>query len=154
MRHGKLVSLRKPMIDFERREITLDVDITKSKRERIIPLCNTLCRSLEKLCSETPDDLVFAYVDPRTRSWRAYTSFKNSWENIRERSGVKNIRFHDLRHTFASWWVQSGGDLLPLRDILGHSSLQMVQRYAHLDTAGHHQAIQEVFKTQFGHRGE
>lgn len=145
MRHGELVTLRKSMIDFDRREITLDVENTKSARERIIPMCDTLCHSLEKLCSEVPDDLVFAYRDPITHRWRAYTSFKSSWEGIRGRSGLKDLRFHDLRHTFASWWVQSGGSLLHLRDILGHSSLQMVQRYAHLNTDAHHEEIHKVF---------
>lgn len=145
MRHGEIAALRKSMIDFDRKEITLDVDITKSKRERVIPLSDTLCHSLKQLCSEVPDDLVFAYVDPITRKWRHYTSFKNSWMGIVRRSGLENVRFHDLRHTFASWWVQSGGSLMHLRDILGHSSLQMVQRYAHLNTAAHHEEIQKVF---------
>lgn len=145
MRHGELVALRKSMIDFDRKEITLDVDTTKSKRERVIPLCDTLCQSLEKLCSRIPGDLVFAYVDQRSQRWRPYTSFKSSWQGIMKRSGLENTRFHDLRHTFASWWVQSGGNLMHLRDILGHSSLQMVQRYAHLNTAAHHQEIRKVF---------
>lgn len=43
-----------------------------------------------------------------------------------------HIRFHDLRHTFASHWVMNGGDLFKLQQILGHQSLQMTLRYAHL----------------------
>src|SRR5262249_53904958 len=42
------------------------------------------------------------------------------------------IRFHDLRHTFASHWVMRGGDLFKLQKILGHKSIMMTQRYAHL----------------------
>jgi integrase len=42
------------------------------------------------------------------------------------------IRFHDLRHTFASRWVMKGGDLFKLQKILGHQSVQMTMRYAHL----------------------
>lgn len=145
MRHGELVALRKSMIDFNRQEVTLHVDMTKSGRERIIPLCDTLCRSLEQLCSQVPGEKVFAYVDKTSHQWKPYTSFKNSWTGIRARANLKEVRFHDLRHTFASWWVQSGGNLLHLRDILGHSSLQMVQRYAHLNTAAHHEEIRKVF---------
>ena len=50
-------------------------------------------------------------------------------------SEIEDFRFHDLRHTFASHYVMSGGDLLSLRDILGHSNLKMVERYSHLGSA-------------------
>ena len=43
-----------------------------------------------------------------------------------------NFHFHDLRHTFASWAIQRGATLPELKDLLGHSSLAMVMRYAHL----------------------
>jgi hypothetical protein len=45
---------------------------------------------------------------------------------------MPGLHFHDLRHTFASQWVMSGGDLYVLKDILGHKSIVMTQRYAHL----------------------
>lgn len=154
MRHGELTALRKGMINFEKNEVTLDVDMTKSGKERIIPLCESLCLKLEQLCLETPGDLVFCHFHATDRIWKPYLTFANFWKSLRLRAGLEDVRFHDLRHTFASWWVQAGGDLLRLKDVLGHSSLQMVQRYAHLNTAAHHQEIKEVFGTQFGHRSE
>ena len=45
---------------------------------------------------------------------------------------VPDFHFHDLRHTFASWAIQRGATLPELKDLLGHSSLAMVMRYAHL----------------------
>jgi integrase len=45
------------------------------------------------------------------------------------------IRFHDLRHTFASHWVMKGGDLFKLQKVLGHKTVQMTMRYAHLQPA-------------------
>ena len=48
------------------------------------------------------------------------------------RAGLGWLHFHDLRHTFASHWMMNGGDLYVLKDILGHKSVSMTQRYAHL----------------------
>jgi len=47
-------------------------------------------------------------------------------------AGIANIRFHDLRHTFASWYMMNGGDLYKLAKILGHSNIKMTERYAKL----------------------
>lgn len=53
--------------------------------------------------------------------------------NARARAaGIDDFTFHDLRHTYASWYVQSGGDLYRLQRLLGHKSPTMTQRYAHL----------------------
>ena len=49
-----------------------------------------------------------------------------------EAAQLDDFRFHDLRHTFAAWAVQRGATLLELKEILGHHSLAMVTRYAHL----------------------
>lgn len=146
LRHGEILALRKGMLDFSRQEIILPSSLTKSNRERVIPLCDPLCQKMQALCSETPKDLVFCHMDPINREWKPYESFRNSWNGIRTRAGLKDVRFHDLRHTFASWWVQSGGNLLFLQDILGHSSAHMVQRYAHLATGGYHEEVRRVFK--------
>lgn len=51
------------------------------------------------------------------------------------RAGLSDLHFHDLRHTFASQWMMAGGDLYVLRSILGHKSVAMTQRYAHLSPA-------------------
>ena len=147
MRHSELCALRASMIDFDRGEITLPADVTKNDRERVIPLCAWLCHELQELCLEDLD-LVFYYTRMARRRPVPYTSFNGFWRNVKTRAGLKDLRIHDLRHTFASWWVQGGGGLMELRDVLGHSSLQMVQRYAHLNTGARHEQIRKVF----GHR--
>ncbi len=52
-----------------------------------------------------------------------------------ERAGIRDFRFHDLRHTFASWYMMSGGDLYELSKLLGHSNIKMTERYADLARA-------------------
>ena len=49
-----------------------------------------------------------------------------------EMAGIADFHFHDLRHTFASWYMMNGGDLYELAKILGHSNIKMTERYAKL----------------------
>jgi len=64
-----------------------------------------------------------------TSSWYA---FRKAWEAAVKAAKVPDFHFHDPRHTFASWAIQRGATLPELKDLLGHSSLAMVMRYAHL----------------------
>ena len=57
---------------------------------------------------------------------------KTSFNNARQKAGIEDLRFHDLRHTFASRLVQGGVPLYNVMHLTGHKSLEMVQRYAHL----------------------
>jgi integrase len=57
---------------------------------------------------------------------------EGSFEHLLERAKIENFRFHDLRHTFASWYMMNGGDLYELAKILGHSNINMTERYAKL----------------------
>jgi integrase len=60
---------------------------------------------------------------------------ESSFETILELAEIQNFRFHDLRHTFASWYMMNGGDLYELAKILGHSNIRMTERYAKLGKA-------------------
>jgi integrase len=61
---------------------------------------------------------------------------EGSFETLLDVAKIKGLRFHDLRHTFASWYMMNGGDLYELAKILGHSNIKMTERYAKL--ARHH----------------
>ena len=61
-----------------------------------------------------------------------YTTFENTWKRFKKRLQL-NCRFHDLRHTYASYLASSGKvDIYVLKELLGHKTLKMTQRYAHL----------------------
>ncbi len=58
-------------------------------------------------------------------------SIRKAFKNACNRTGIKNLRFHDLRHTFATRLVLSGVDLATVSKLLGHSTIQMTMRYSH-----------------------
>ena len=59
-------------------------------------------------------------------------TLRRVFEAARDAAGLPGVRFHDLRHTYASWLVQGGASMASVRDLLGHSSLAVTSRYAHL----------------------
>lgn len=68
---------------------------------------------------------------------------RGEFEAARTAMGL-SIRFHDLRHTFASWLLQGGADVMHVRDFLGHSSVSVTQRYAHLKTSNLRDALGRI----------
>ncbi len=87
-------------------------------------------------------DSLFIFTNPSTG--HRYKTVKRAFQTACRRSGIEDFRFHDLRHTFASWAVQNGADLYRVSRILGHSTLQMTTRYAHLATEHLHEAVRGV----------
>lgn len=69
-------------------------------------------------------------MTPKVRKMRVDNN--RSWRSALKRAGIENFRFHDLRHTWASWLVQSGIPLSVLQEMGGWESIEMVKRYAHL----------------------
>jgi len=61
-----------------------------------------------------------------------YHQLRREFEVARIAAGLPHVRFHDLRHTAASWWLGTGSSLATVRDLLGHSSVAVTSRYLHL----------------------
>jgi integrase len=116
---GELLSLTwAHSIDLSRGVIRLEM--TKSGKRREVPMRQAVY------------DVFAGMPEPRQgRVWRGRT-VRRGWELAVERAGLKDFHFHDLRHSFASWWVMRGGSLQALKEVLGHSSLTMTLKYAHL----------------------
>jgi integrase len=69
------------------------------------------------------------------------TGFRRRWASAVKKANLKNIRFHDLRHTFASWARIAGADLATIMEAMGHSNISVTMRYAHINPATHRTAF-------------
>jgi integrase len=73
-----------------------------------------------------------------------YIDLKNSFSSALKKAGIEDFHFHDLRHTFASPLVMNGADLNTVREMLGHKSIKMTLRYAHLSPTHRKKAIELI----------
>ena len=87
------------------------------------------------------------------RPWRAQ-DMKKSFSTARRKVGLSDFRQHDQRHTLASWMVISGTELIKVRDMLGHSTVEMTERYSHLHPSALREAVNGLEPAQDGHAGE
>jgi integrase len=124
-RKGELTSLRWNNIDFKRK--TAYIETTKNGQPKVLPLTDDTVIELLKF-NEDDDSLIFK---SKIRYDVAYC-FTKPWKKALEQADIQNFRFHDLRHTTASYLAQSGASLLEIADVLGHKQIQMTKRYAHL----------------------
>ena len=161
LRQGEILALRWSDLDFKKKAIS----VTRSYRPgmgftspktatsvRTVPMVNTLKEILVDWRPHIagPDDLVFPNEDggPLDRAnliHRKLMAKKESgekpkeverFESILTRAGIRRIRFHDLRHTFASLSIEAGVDVKTLQGIMGHSSITVTMDvYGHLYTS-------------------
>lgn len=135
MRLGEILALQIEDIKFNlnyiqvfktRDTLTLEVKTTtKGKSLRKIGLGNSLKAILLHLESENKAKFLFEISN--------YNNFRRKHERTLKLGGLKRIRIHDLRHTFASHYVMNGGSLSELQKVLGHSTYRMTEQYAHLN---------------------
>lgn len=126
--------------DIDRARGVLTVPVSKSGRARRIVLGTAALDLLDRIAARAaalglpagPKDPLF--VNPDTGL--PYTCIHRAFDRARSAAGMKAVRVHDLRHTFASLLVNAGVSLYEVQKLLGHGSVQMTQRYAHLRDTG------------------
>jgi integrase len=126
------------------RAITLQVKSRQPGGKTIsVPICGPLLVILANL---GPKDAgpVFTYEGKPVLSWRT------AWKSARKRAGLPSIRWHDLRHTAASWMVQEGVPLDVVQEILGHEDIATTKRYAHRDVSAKRAAV-DALASRLGH---
>ncbi len=132
-RKSEILNLRWDQVDLKHGFVLLDR--TKNGERREIPINQTLKESLENLFKGTqkrPRRLDIPWVFYETKTGKNYQDVKRSFKTACQKAGIKDFTFHDLRHCFASHLVMSGVDLTTIKELLGHKTLTMTLRYAHL----------------------
>ena len=104
------------------------IPFTKSGKPRQIPLSDELMRLLNKL----PSRGVSPWLFPNPDTGAPYHDLYTAWNKARKQAGLADLRMHDLRHSFASFLVNSGRSIYEVQKLLGHSDIKITERYAHL----------------------
>jgi integrase len=122
-RLSELLQLDWRNVDLDRKSVVfLD---TKNGEDRTVRLCDRSCAVLASIGPKSSGP-VFTYKG------KSVKTVKTAFNNARKKAGLEDVRFHDLRHTFASRLAQGGLPLYNIMSMTGHKSLEMVQCYAHL----------------------
>lgn len=141
LRVGEIFKLKCDHVDFHRD--VLHVKGTKTDEDREVPLNDVTRRLLGELVSVARgQDTEHVFTNPHTNA--RYTTVKTAWLTACQRAGIKDLRFHDLRHTFGTRAADAGVPLNAIRDVMGHKTTAMTERYAHATDEGKRRAVEAV----------
>lgn len=139
LRRSNIINLEWSQIDMQRKVAWVNPEDSKSGRAIGVALNDTACKVLRGQIGKH-HKWVFVHTEAANRSDGTMTpavrqlrvDSNTAWKAALKRAGISNFRFHDLRHTWASWLIQSGVPLSVLQEMGGWESIEMVRRYAHL----------------------
>jgi integrase len=144
-RQQELLALRWPDVDLKRGTLTFHQ--TKNGERRTVPLTGyalDLLRQQARVRNLGTDLLFPAYTNIKRRRIR------DAWNNAVRRAGIADFHFRDLRHTAASYLAMNGASLMEIAEVLGHKTLAMVKRYAHLSEAHTRGGVERMNRAVFG----
>lgn len=125
MRREEIASLQWKNVSFKKSSVHLPE--TKNSEARTVPLSPAALAILKNLAKAKNGDQIFALTAEQ---------ITESMKRLRARSGLENLRFHDLRHEATSRFFENSDlDVMEIKAITGHKTLQMLSRYTHLRTA-------------------
>ncbi len=141
MRRGELMALQWEDIDLESGYLVVRAAISKTSEGRTVPL-NGEAREILRSFSNHHEGRVFLFKNfPRRRWERVIRDL--GWDRINV-PRLRKWRFHDLRHTCASWLVMADVPMSKVAKILGHKELKTTQRYAHLADSSLIEAVERI----------
>lgn len=127
MRKSEILNLTWDNLDLRHGFILLDR--TKNGDRREVPINKTLRTTLQGIARRL--DVPYVFYNPITG--KPYTkNLKRSFQTALKKAGIRDFKFHDLRHTFASQLIMANIDLTTVKELLGHRDIKMTLRYSHL----------------------
>ena len=163
LRRSNITNLRWREVDLAEKRITVHIKTRTNQRK---PHCVTLAPQAATLLSvlrpahSKLDDFVFFYRHPHVEcdcsacrhrtdlSGKPIKDMKRTIGTATRKAGLTHIRFHDFRHTLASWVLNGGHSLKIVQELLGHSDIRTTQRYAHLERTVADRALEETIEKQ------
>lgn len=128
LRQNNVLQLKWEQIDLKKRIAWIYPDETKNSQALGVPLNQLALQVLAARQKTMP----FVFTNSKRQPVKAISH--RIWKNGLKRAGITNFKWHDLRHTWASWLIQQGTPIAVLKEMGGWESLEMVQKYAHLSS--------------------
>jgi len=149
MRRGEILNLRWKDVNFKTSVITLWR--TKNGEIRTVPLVSPAFELMHSWACQNKQEETGLVFPSHRATWKdSPLAIDPIWHRIRAEAGLSDFRFHDLRHTAASYLAMNGAGLREIGDILGHKTLSMVQRYSHLTHDHRHKTVSRMTDAVFG----
>jgi integrase len=145
MRQGEILNLQWSSVDLNQkliRVINQEGFLTKTGRSRSVPMSDEVVELLEQLKTRATDQ---SYVFVRGREKLGQSYVEHKFKRYVRAAGLRDdLKFHSLRHTFATWLVQSGTSIYEIKELLGHSDITTTLVYAHLAASELHATVNRI----------
>jgi len=143
MRQGEIMGLTWNVVDLHKGRAVLHE--TKNGESRPVAITGHALDQLKELSKVRRIDSKLLF--PSREKMQKPMDLRSPWETAVKKAGLEDFHFHDLRHTAASYFAMNGASLAEIAEILGHKTLQMVKRYAHL-SEGHTARVVESMNSK------
>ncbi len=127
--------------DLDMKNRTASIYDTKNGSNRVLPITDEVMQELSKFRGIGKG---YIFESPATPELY-FVDFRSHWNKAIKEAGIEDFRFHDLRHTCASYLAQNGANLLQIAEVLGHSNTVVTGRYAHLCIDHKRDLVESVF---------
>jgi integrase len=144
MRRGEILNLRWQDVDLHHKVLQVESGPTftvKCGKRRTIPLNEVAVHMLRGRLGRSLREYVFTLGGEKFAESHVTHKFK---DYVRLAGLNERVKFHSLRHTFATWLVQEGVSIYEVQKLLGHSSISVTEAYAHLATSELHRAVNRI----------